>query len=155
MAPHNTIQRTPSPFHDSADLRSLHHQHSTLGYRDGITTSKAAFVQAGFDEGYPLGGRIGLRVGRLLGVLHGLAATFPTDTEISRTLKSAEVELAAEKVFSAEWWDGDGVWKWVVDGEEEGGLDRVVEAFPLLTKWQTRVWALAEGRGLKTEELEG
>lgn len=54
------------------DLARLKRIHTTEGYRQGISVSKALFIQAGFDEGYALGAVLGSTAGRLLGVLSGL-----------------------------------------------------------------------------------
>lgn len=141
----------------SADLRKLQHTHSTLGYRDGITAGKAGFIQAGFDEGYPLGGRIGLRVGWIQGVLRGLALISPLDSEVARAVRDAERELATEAIFSGRWWDNFGVWRWPVDRTDADGgatLDDVVDAFPVLSQWLERVRALAQNRGLDADILQ-
>ena len=70
---------------DGADLQKLRQTHVTLGYRDGIAASKARSLQPGFDEGYPLGGRIGLAAGWVRGVLQGLrAACAPDDAALVR-----------------------------------------------------------------------
>ncbi|KAA8914843.1 hypothetical protein FN846DRAFT_885649 [Sphaerosporella brunnea] len=147
--------RPPSPG-PTPDLQKLRQTHTTSGYRDGITLSKGSHIQAGFDEGYPLGGRIGLQVGWLLGVLAGLRNVFPQDEEVVKTCREADSELRIEKVFDKEWWDGEGVWKWKVEGEEEGGvtLDEVADQFPVLRTWRERVVRLAEGMGLGRKTLE-
>lgn len=141
----------------SADLRNLRHTHSTLGYRDGITAGKAGFIQPGFDEGYPLGGRIGLRVGWIQGVLRGLAFISPLDSEVARAVRDAERELSTEAIFSGQWWDSFGVWRWPVDRTDADGdatLDDVVDAFPVLSQWLERVHALAQNRGLDADILQ-
>ncbi|KAI9821485.1 MAG: Essential protein Yae1, N terminal [Thelocarpon impressellum] len=89
-SPSNTRPRSPKPSAEAggdedgeevdeenreeliSTLPSLRKAHETLGYRDGITASKASSVQAGFDEGYALGAARGLRAGCLLGALEGL-----------------------------------------------------------------------------------
>ncbi|MCJ1397603.1 Essential protein Yae1, N terminal [Xylographa trunciseda] len=73
--------RTPHP-HDPdshhtthpSDIPRLRSQHSTAGYREGLSASKPPALQPGFDEGYTLGAVLGLKVGELLGVLDGVAA---------------------------------------------------------------------------------
>jgi hypothetical protein len=140
------------------DLQKLRQTHTTSGYRDGISLSKSSHIQSGFDEGYPLGGRIGLQVGWLLGVLGGLRNVFPHDQEVVKVAREAEAELKIEKVFDKQWWDGEGVWKWKVEGEEEEGgvtLDVVVDSFPVLRRWRERVLKLAGERGLQCRMLEG
>lgn len=63
-----------------SDIPRLKQEHTTAGYRDGVTVAKAASVQAGFDEGYGLGASIGAHAGRLLGVLTGLIGAVATPT---------------------------------------------------------------------------
>lgn len=146
--------RSSSPELLHADSNRLHHTHSTLGYRAGISASKPLHVQRGFDESYPLGARLGLRIGWLFGVLSAL----PQTERVVRTRKEAEVELAEEKVFGKEWWESDGVWKWEVH-EHEGDvtLEEVVEAWPVWVQWRDRVRELAAEYGLTVRftEVEG
>ena len=145
--------RTPSPV-PHYDSDRLHHTHSTLGYRAGISQSKPAHIQRGFDESYPLGARLGLRVGWLLGVLSSL----PQTPAVLKTRQEAELALSEEKVFGKEWWETEGVWKWEVVGEEIT-LEDVVEQWPVWVEWKKRVREVAEGCGVvvrftETESLE-
>lgn len=41
------------------------------GYLDGITNAQELGLQNGFDEGYPKGAELGIRVGRVLATLYG------------------------------------------------------------------------------------
>ncbi|KAF8542204.1 hypothetical protein BDD12DRAFT_803099 [Trichophaea hybrida] len=142
---------TTSP---SADLQKLRQTHITLGYRDGITASKSHYLQPGFDEGYQLGGRIGIHVGWIHGVIDALSHIFPSDAEVLRAVRDAYCELAVETVYGKEWWDEGGVWKWEVEGDAVS-FDKVVDAFPLLKKWSERVQALAVERGLDLKDPDG
>ena len=54
------------------DLTKLRRVHQNEGYLAGISESKSAFVQLGFDGGYELGGRLGLVAGWVRGVAEGL-----------------------------------------------------------------------------------
>lgn len=149
--------------HHPSDMHRLRQEHTTAGYREGITAAKGGSVQAGFDEGFGLGATIGLRVGYLLGVLEGVAAALSRDpsahAEAVRLLAEAREELGVQVVFSPEYWDSDGTWKYQVgakggqagDGEEEEVVfSHVADAHPLVRKWtaaveaQMRRWGLEE-----------
>lgn len=57
-----------------SDLPAMKRQHMTDGYREGLSTGKARVMQDGFDEGYPIGMQIAMRVGPVLGVLEAYLA---------------------------------------------------------------------------------
>ena len=63
--------QSQAPPREPSEIPRVRSTHVTNGYRDGITESKARFVQEGFDEGYSLGAVIGLKAGWLLGVADG------------------------------------------------------------------------------------
>lgn len=65
-------QRRPDPI--LSDLPTLRRQHMTSGYREGLAIGKAQVMQRGFDEGYPFGVGLGLRIGAVLGVIEGALA---------------------------------------------------------------------------------
>ncbi|KAL8985824.1 MAG: hypothetical protein Q9177_004326 [Variospora cf. flavescens] len=67
--PASPTSKQPS---EPSDIPRLRSTHATNGYRDGISASKDQALQPGFDEAYPLGAILGLRVGYVLGVLEGL-----------------------------------------------------------------------------------
>ncbi|GME78103.1 unnamed protein product [Ambrosiozyma monospora] len=50
----------------SLNLISLQRRHAKQGYLDGLSQAKETGLQDGFDEGYPIGGRLGVAVGQLL-----------------------------------------------------------------------------------------
>lgn len=157
-----------------SDMRRLQAEHSTAGYRDGVTAAKAASVQAGFDEGFGLGAALGLRAGELLGVLEGLAAATTTSLagaspgacdddnnhaarRLGELLDAARDDLSPRSIFGNTYWAPDGTWIYPVtavaaDDEGGGGGDRedlvlfkdVVEAHPLVSRW----------RGVVQEEME-
>ncbi|KAK3697119.1 Essential protein Yae1, N terminal [Vermiconidia calcicola] len=137
-----------------SDIPRLRTQHTTAGYRDGLSTSKESHVQAGFDEGYALGAELGLRGGWVLGVLEGLSLSrFPAAGE--HLLRQAEEELDVRKLFGQEWFGEDGVWRYDVAGqgeEEEVTFKEVAEAHPVLRKWMGIVRELASGLALRLEE---
>lgn len=54
----HTLHRPQGPT-DPSDIPRLRSIHVTAGYRDGIASSKAAYVQEGFDEGFSLGAVLG------------------------------------------------------------------------------------------------
>ncbi|GKZ17235.1 essential protein Yae1, N terminal [Aspergillus brasiliensis] len=63
---------TTTTSNEPSDLPSLRRQHVTAGYRDGISASKTAHVQSGFDAGFPIGAQLGMRAGTILGILEGV-----------------------------------------------------------------------------------
>lgn len=154
--------------HHPSDMHRLQQEHTTAGYRDGITVAKASSVQAGFDEGFGLGATIGLKVGRLLGVLEGIVGALRVDgppatsvVEVaSKLLSDARTELNVGSVFSEAYWHADGTWKYDVEPEGTDGegerdeavvlFSHVAEAHPLVKKWTATVenemqkWGLQE-----------
>ncbi|MCJ1285395.1 Essential protein Yae1, N terminal [Xylographa opegraphella] len=68
----------PSNATHPSDIPRLRSQHSTAGYRDGLSVSKTPALQPGFDEGYTLGAVLGLKAGELLGMLEGMCAALKT-----------------------------------------------------------------------------
>ncbi|KAK3362540.1 hypothetical protein B0T25DRAFT_445596 [Lasiosphaeria hispida] len=172
--------RTHTHMHPS-DVPRLQQEHTTAGYRDGITAAKASSVQAGFDEGFGLGATIGARAGQLLGVLEGLGAAVAlqrlraeprTRTEQQRQpphagdeservqalLTEARRELSVQSVFGPAYWADDGTWKYDVTGSGFGGEADVVfadvaAAHPLLRKWEGLVQAEAERYGVDWDVL--
>ncbi|KAK3335964.1 hypothetical protein B0T19DRAFT_436778 [Cercophora scortea] len=165
----NSSQPPPRPHQHShpSDVPRLQQEHTTAGYRDGVTVAKASSVQAGFDEGFGLGATVGAHAGRLLGLLEGLAAAvqkmtsddpsapLPAESErLSSLLNDARAELSVQSVFSEEFWAPDGTWKYDVPelaaGEEDTAVvfADVAAAHPSLKKWDAVVRAEAERYGL-------
>ncbi|KAK1757334.1 hypothetical protein QBC47DRAFT_399673 [Echria macrotheca] len=145
-------QHHPQNLH-SSDIPRLQHDHSTAGYRDGIALAKASSVQAGFDEGYSLGATIGLRAGKVLGVLEGLVFSFSSSSSSSSSshtqeserlrglLEDARRELDVRRIFSGEYWGEDGIWRYDVVGEGDRDGEGVVfgdvaGGHPLIQKWE-------------------
>lgn len=153
----------PAAENHPSDIHRLRQEHTTAGYREGITVAKGTSIQAGFDEGFGLGATIGLRVGYLLGVLEGIAAALSRDASLAtahaeavRLLADARGELGVQAVFSPEYWDSDGTWKYEVGGgQEDGGVEEevvfshVAEAHPLVRKWTSAVEAQMNRWGLE------
>ncbi|KKA29803.1 hypothetical protein TD95_003099 [Thielaviopsis punctulata] len=131
--------------HELSELPRLQREHATNGYRDGVTAAKATSIQAGFDEGFSLGATFGAVAGRLLGVLEGVeeALTGEEKGGVKTMLEQARKELSVERIFAAEYWNGDGTWKYGVqmaDGKEEDLVfDDVVREHPLVKSWWKKV----------------
>lgn len=130
----------------TSDIRRLRSIHVTAGYREGISSSKNKKIQQGFDEGYALGSEIGYQVGWILGVLEGAKAM--------QLLKRAGEELDVKHLFSPQFFQEDGLWRWHIDGDENqnagtssGGSEceemilfrHVAVSHPLVRKWITAV----------------
>ncbi|KAK0624610.1 hypothetical protein B0T17DRAFT_493297 [Bombardia bombarda] len=150
----------PSSFFSQShpsDVPRLQAEHTTAGYRDGITDAKSSSVQAGFDEGFGLGATIGAHVGQLLGVLEGLAfaelvqgqTTPPPET----LLVSAQLELSVQSVFGKDYWAEDGTWTYDEEGGEEVLFAHVGAAHPLVKKWDGIIRAEAARYGLVWDVL--
>jgi len=62
---------------------------------------------------------------------------------IRMLVDKAREELKTESVFETEYWGGDGIWKFEVEREDEEGqevtFENVVNAHPLIRKWETIV----------------
>lgn len=119
-----------------SDIPRLQQEHTTAGYRDGITVAKAEHVQAGFDEGFGLGATIGAVAGQLLGVLEGLSFACVSSSakgekngngngnededikdRLKKLLAEAEKDLSVTSIYGKEYWDEDGTWRYEVPGE--------------------------------------
>ena len=147
---------------ENARLRSTH---VTNGYRDGIAESKSLHVQAGFDEGYPLGAVLGYRTAWLLNVLDIMVSLIDqnrrTETaerieRVERLAADARLDLTMERLFSSDYFDGDGVWTYDVDGESAATCDfgRVGDCHPLIVKWKVAVEGLALPLGLRLDDIQ-
>jgi hypothetical protein len=154
-----------------SDVPRLKEKHETEGYRDGVTRGKAETVQAGFDEGYGLGAVLGLRIGKILGLLEGIcqAVSIGAKTEggevwkgelerVEGLLAGAKAELKTESVFGREWWGEDGIWKFKVPGESLEGKEvtfpDVAGAHPLVAKWEQTIQAEIQKWGLDLGLME-
>lgn len=146
-----------------SDLPSRQRNLDTDAYREGLSAAKGQFVQGGFDEGFSLGAEIGLLVGRVLGVLHGLCAALKGYDEarweeVQGLAERARAELVIENVLGREWVDEEGVFKWKVDGHEEGGEDvtfqEVARCHPVVRRWVGVVEDLAMRWRVDLEAVE-
>ncbi|KAI9743470.1 MAG: Essential protein Yae1, N terminal [Claussenomyces sp. TS43310] len=145
---------------EPSDIPRMRSEHSTAGYRDGLTAAKGQYIQEGFDEGYSLGAVIGLRAGSIIGIFEGLysalaGASISVDEGLSGETETAsavekeaqrlktmvekvKVELQTEQIFGPAWWGEDGVWKFDFKGEDEGEttFNEIADAHPLIRKWE-------------------
>ncbi|EPE10791.1 abc1 domain containing protein [Ophiostoma piceae UAMH 11346] len=127
-----------------SDMNRLQQEHSTAGYRDGLTAGKNASLQAGFDEGYSLGAALGLVVGELLGLIEGLLG-FQVDgdspgADEGALLARARQELAMQSIYSPTYFAPDGTWVYdVATGDESETIFDVAHAHPLVRSWRETV----------------
>lgn len=86
-----------------SDLPTVRRQHMTDGYREGLAVGKAKVMQKGFDNGYPIGAAIALRVGKVLGCLEGILAAKDLRDEVKvsvkKMLEQAKLELAVSNLL--------------------------------------------------------
>ncbi|KAL6856674.1 hypothetical protein J3F83DRAFT_718218 [Trichoderma novae-zelandiae] len=138
------------PLHPS-DMRRLETEHTTAGYREGISAAKERTIQAGFDEGFSLGAAIGLAAGQLLGILEGIEDALKSTSQdrlggeseeaetASKLLAEAREELSVRNIFSPDYWAPDGNWSYDVKPEANEGDEvlfaDVAKAHPLIRKW--------------------
>ncbi|KAK7403848.1 Essential protein Yae1, N terminal [Neonectria punicea] len=132
----------PSATHPS-DMRRLQTEHSTAGYREGVSFAKETSIQAGFDEGFSLGASVGLRAGQLLGMVEGIAEAVRGREDLDTVragdlVREAREELSIATIFKPDYWAEDGNWKYEVrpaQGADEVLFPDVAEAHPVIWKW--------------------
>lgn len=136
-----TTYEQPDAVHPS-DMLRLQREHTTAGYREGITAAKDGSIQKGFDEGFSLGASVGLVAGQLLGFLEGIAEAVRgrEDDEAKNTVRlamEARADLSTAKIFGVEYWQEDGNWKFDVVPKEGSEIlfSDVANAHPLVKKW--------------------
>ncbi|KAG9672368.1 essential protein-like protein Yae1, partial [Aureobasidium melanogenum] len=146
---------------ERSDIPRLRSVHVTAGYRDGISVSKAEHVQHGFDEGFSLGAVIGVKAGFLLGVLEGLVRAIiqSSASSINDKVKqdviakfvTARQDLGLQSLFAREWFGEDGIWKFEVEGRDEGEVTfrDVADAHPVIGKWATEIDELKKRFGVE------
>jgi hypothetical protein len=138
-----------------SDMLRLQREHTTAGYREGITVAKEGSMQKGFDEGFSLGASVGLVAGQLLGMLEGIAEAVrgreDDDAKTTvRLLSEAKEDLSMAKIFGVEYWEEDGNWKFDVVPKNGGEIlfSDVAGAHPLVRKWmqvvdeQIKLWGV-------------
>lgn len=135
----NEVQNGPHP----SDMRRLETEHTTSGYREGITVAKESSIQAGFDEGFTLGAALGSQAGQLLGIVEGIADALKGHTteaaDASRKLlDAAKGDLSTDTIFSAEYWALDGNWSYEVTAQDGDQIlfSDVANAHPMVQKWR-------------------
>jgi hypothetical protein len=143
-----------------SDLPSRQRALDTDAYREGLVNSKGQHVQEGFDEGYSLGAILGLRVGQILGVLHGFVASWKgRDNQLFKETKAtydiAQRELAIEELLGQQWVNAEGIWQWDVTGEDEDPtFTEVAEQHPVVKKWANTVEEMADRWGVDLQAVE-
>ena len=166
-----------NPNEEPSEIPRLRATHVTAGYREGISASKDQALQPGFDEGYPLGAIMGLRVGYILGTLEGLYAAqrqkerkrgqdkAGEEAEVVRMqvlLQEAREQLKVERIFGKEFWESDGTWRYEAgemgklgengEGDEDVTLWVVADRHPTISVWLQRVREESSNVGLKGGE---
>ncbi|KAF2163070.1 hypothetical protein M409DRAFT_26516 [Zasmidium cellare ATCC 36951] len=149
---------------EHSDIPRLRSIHVTNGYREGIAVSKEKHIQAGFDEGYSLGGEIGVKVGWYLGVLEGTSQAVgrlegdshgELKDEVQKTYVEAQEALKMEKLLGPEFFGPDGIWLYEVPGQDDEGSELqvtfadVAARHPVLVQWRETVEGIASKVGLK------
>ncbi|KAL8756359.1 MAG: hypothetical protein Q9184_004532 [Pyrenodesmia sp. 2 TL-2023] len=150
---------------EPSDVPRLRSTHVTNGYRDGISSSKDQALQPGFDEAYPLGAILGLRVGYILGVFEGLCNSYRSVEEAGQTgiqqnrkrlqelLSQARDELRIETLFGKEFWGSDGLWAYEVDpSEQDATFWEVADQHPVLRRWLDKVREEVRKVGIQNAE---
>ncbi|KAI4197666.1 MAG: hypothetical protein LQ346_002948 [Caloplaca aetnensis] len=160
--PYSDGPQHPSEPSDVPRLRSIH---VTNGYRDGISSSKDQALQPGFDEAYPLGAILGLRVGYILGVLEGLCGSYrleepaletgrrEDEKRVRELLSQAREELIIEKLFEKEYWGSDGMWAYDVHPKDEDPMFwEVADQHPVMRRWLDKVRDEVRKAGIQNAE---
>lgn len=92
----------------SYDLNKLRDNHNKRGYLDGITHSREANLQSGFDEGFPAGAKLGMEVGKLVGLLQGLANKYgDQDKSLLEDFNTIQEDLRINKVLTKTHFDAN------------------------------------------------
>lgn len=158
---------------EHSDIPRLRSTHVTNGYREGIAISKEQYIQAGFDEGYSLGGEIGTKAGLCLGVLDGLSrglaaarkASSGNNDDAARRISEAwlqaQEELKVERLLGRDFFGPDGIWLYEVPGQDanddelQATFQDVADAHPVLKIWRQRIQNLTHSVGLSLRLTEG
>lgn len=85
-----------------SELPLLQRTHLKSGYRDGISQGRQDAVQPGFDEAYPTGAGIGLRIGRIIGILEALLENSQDKIESRTMMLEAKLELDLQRLLSSD-----------------------------------------------------
>ncbi|CAK7237257.1 Essential protein Yae1, N terminal [Sporothrix bragantina] len=144
--------------HHPSDMNRLQQEHSTAGYREGLSAGKNKTLQEGFDEGYPLGAALGTMVGGLLGMLEGLVVALPGDAgtgeelaeSLSGLLVRARQDLTARSIYSLAYFAPDGTWTYDLDDNAgEATIYDVAAAHPLIKTWRGIMDRQLDRRGIR------
>lgn len=79
-----------------SEVTRVQRDHSQAGYLAGVTKAKDESLQEGFNAGYPIGGQLGLSIGRILGYLQGKG--------LVEEEKQARKELSSTRIFDRQYW---------------------------------------------------
>lgn len=173
--PASPSSTTPQHSSEPSDIPRLRRIHVTNGYREGISWSKDQALQPGFDEAYPLGAILGLRVGYLLGMLEGLCSAHRSGkpqangddekaeermdgmraegSRIRELWSQAREELRIENLFGKEYWGSSGMWAYQVEAKEEDTTFwEVADQHPLVRKWLGTVRDEVRKAGIRNAE---
>jgi hypothetical protein len=131
--PNDGIQASVARQEMLSELPAMQRQHTTAGYREGLSASKAKSMQGGFDQGYPIGFELGLRVGKIFGVLEGFLTAFAKDkmgppTGLVELYESAKQELASTQLLNG------------LDDEVLARLEFKIEDLPLKSREALQKW---------------
>lgn len=146
-----------SHLQERSDIPRLQSQHSTAGYRDGITASKGKFIQEGFDEEFPLGAELGMKGGWIIDVLEYVVRGGQGVDRVKILLKEARQELSFRGLVTPKYFGQDGIWTYDVGEKREGEEDnfrKVAAAHPVIGKWMVVVEVLAKETGLDLEKMK-
>lgn len=92
----------------SQDVKKLRDNHSKRGYLDGIVSAKDENLQTGFNTAFPLGGELGMRIGKIIGRLQGLEYRYgDNDTELKEDFTKAKQELRINKILTKSIFDNE------------------------------------------------
>jgi hypothetical protein len=147
MGAHVSRSRSSSPdISESASYNRLHSTHQAQGYRAGLLEGKSKTLQTAFDDSYPVGAAIGLRVGRVLGLLAGLKIAADKQEEpllekINELEDKVEHWLARADIMFPDTQDGE---------ETDGGVNR---AEGVVSEFERAVQALSVEAGIPGLEI--
>ncbi|VEU23257.1 DEKNAAC104389 [Brettanomyces naardenensis] len=97
---YGSIQDEPN----NLSIASLKREHAKQGYLDGLTKARESSLQQGFDDGYPVGSRIGGLVGDLIAQSAvGLAKQCVTESQHKKTME----ELNIRNVLQGKYFDSN------------------------------------------------
>ncbi|KAJ3322015.1 hypothetical protein HDV06_003615 [Boothiomyces sp. JEL0866] len=97
----------------------LQDQHGVIGYTEGVDEAKERYLQVGFDEGYSIGSKIGLEIGKiqfkvdfLLSDMKCKLADDPgleSKIQLLEDFKTRLKNLKFDHIFTKEWFKENSV----------------------------------------------